>query len=124
MQTRHRAALHALLFSQGLLALLWIAAPARAALTWNWSFQSVVAFGQPVISGSGTFTTDGTQYLANTTYTVTGITGTFVDVNEVLAPQIQSRVWTILAPIPLDGMGLRTASFYSQTWGSTSNSQG
>jgi len=38
MQTRHRAALHALLACQGLLALLGLAVPARAALTWNWSF--------------------------------------------------------------------------------------
>jgi len=46
-------------------------APARA-LTWNWSVADSSGG-----SGSGTFTTTGTTAIANTQYTVTGVTGTY-----------------------------------------------
>ena len=80
MKAHPPIASRALLIAPWLLALLWQPAPGWA-LTWNWTFRSGEVLGPPSLSGSGTFTTDGTSYLANTTYTITGITGTFIDTN-------------------------------------------
>jgi hypothetical protein len=60
------------LFIAGLtIGSLSLANQSAHALSWNWSV--VDSNGQ---TSSGTFTTDGTSYLAGTTYNITGITGT------------------------------------------------
>jgi len=60
------------LFIAGLtIGSLSLANQSAHALSWNWSV--VDSQGQ---TSSGTFTTDGTSYLAGTTYNITGITGT------------------------------------------------
>jgi hypothetical protein len=45
---------------------------AQAVTTWNWSFSAGYGY-----SGSGTFTTSDVAPAANTTYQITGISGTF-----------------------------------------------
>lgn len=80
MKSPQPTVIHSLLLAPWLLLLLWQPAPGRA-LTWNWTFRSGEILGPPSLSGSGTFTTDGTSFQANTTYEITGISGTFIDTN-------------------------------------------
>jgi len=53
-------------------------AGAASALTWNWSFN-----GGPLPSAQGTFTTAGSTAQANTFLTITGVTGTYTDLDGI-----------------------------------------
>ena len=50
---------------------------ALAVTTWNWAFNTNPSSPSTSFSGSGTWTTADVTPAANTTYTITGISGTF-----------------------------------------------
>lgn len=86
------------------------ASTAAADIVWDWSYTTAN------VSASGTLTTDGTTWEANTTYTVNTITGTYVGPagTETItglssfggADQLIQWDGTSTSPIFVDGAGL------------------